>query len=362
VNLQDVVGQARSRRLNSGTVFAERVCRTERPVATPTLPGVNDLNTTSRTTIRLVLLLACCAMVSPARGEWLYVSLETADQVVAYDISLSSSAAVQASRQVFASTNLSNPYGLAFDTAGNLYVANVSGNTSTYANTISKFDSAGTFVLSMSRPGWHNPIDVAFDSSGTLYVCNESSPNNYSIAKFNTSGTFLGNFGSNPNPAIAAPGGLAFDTSGNLYVTSYDNETLVKFNSAGSIVSTSTTGVGSPYDVAFGAGSLYVANSFSPENIAKFSTSTTLLGTIGSSIGSGFLGVAIDGAGNVYGSTGSDIYKFDSAGVLQFSWPTPGDSTYMAVAAVVPEPPTYAMAFAGLACGCFSMWRRRKPA
>ncbi|MFM9024116.1 MAG: PEP-CTERM sorting domain-containing protein [Planctomycetaceae bacterium] len=29
-------------------------------------------------------------------------------------------------------------------------------------------------------------------------------------------------------------------------------------------------------------------------------------------------------------------------------------------AAPVPEPSTYAMALAGLACGGFSMWRRRK--
>ena len=34
----------------------------------------------------------------------------------------------------------------------------------------------------------------------------------------------------------------------------------------------------------------------------------------------------------------------------------------LAAPAVVPEPPTYAMALAGIACGGFSMWRRRKRA
>jgi hypothetical protein len=32
------------------------------------------------------------------------------------------------------------------------------------------------------------------------------------------------------------------------------------------------------------------------------------------------------------------------------------------VEAVVPEPSAYAMALAGLACGGYSMWRRRKRA
>jgi sugar lactone lactonase YvrE len=309
----------------------------------------------------VLLLFACPALTSPAYAERLYVSLETANQIVSYDLSLSSSAAVVASRQIFASTNLYSPYGLAFDSAGNLYVANTNG-VSPSANTISKFDSSGNFMLSMSRPGWINPYDVAFDSNENLFVCADvSGTGGYAIVKFSKEGAFLGFFGSNPNANIPGAGGLAFDSSDNLYVTSYDNTSFVKFNSSGSLVSTTSNGVSDPYDITFAAGSLYVANSMA--QVTKYTTAGALVSTIGASSNlDGTLGVAVDAAGNVYASNGDEIYKFNSAGVFQFSWPTPGASTYMTVAAVVPEPSTYAMALAGLACGGYLVRRRRKRA
>ena len=74
-----------------------------------------------------------------ARAEVLYVSMSD-DTIVAYDISLGTAADIESSKTVFASTNLDNPYGLAFDSAGHLYAANFA------ANSISKFDSTGGFV------------------------------------------------------------------------------------------------------------------------------------------------------------------------------------------------------------------------
>ena len=65
----------------------------------------------------------------------------------------------------FVSSGLDDPYGLAFDAAGNLYVANY-GN-----NTISKVTPAGavsTFVSS----GLDDPDGLAFDAAGNLYVAN----------------------------------------------------------------------------------------------------------------------------------------------------------------------------------------------
>ena len=65
----------------------------------------------------------------------------------------------------FVSSGLDYPEGLAFDAAGNLYVAN-SGN-----NTISEVTPAGavsTFVSS----GLNGPDGLAFDAAGNLYVAN----------------------------------------------------------------------------------------------------------------------------------------------------------------------------------------------
>ena len=64
---------------------------------------------------------------------------------------------------VFASSGLSSPQGLAFDSAGNLYVVN-NGN-----NTIEKFTPEGVGSVFASA-AFSNPAGLAFDSVGNLYV------------------------------------------------------------------------------------------------------------------------------------------------------------------------------------------------
>jgi len=111
---------------------------------------------------------------------------------------------------VFASTGLANPQGLAFDSAGNLYVAN-DGN-----NTIEKFTSGGVGSVFASS-GLANPGSLAFDSAGNLYVTN-----NGGIEKFTPGGvgsTFASLSLGNLDISVSYPLGLAFDKAGNLYVT-----------------------------------------------------------------------------------------------------------------------------------------------
>jgi len=58
-------------------------------------------------------------------------------------------------------------------------------------------------------------------------------------------------------------------------------------------------------------------------------------------------------------------YTYEEAGLIpgNYTWTLAGsgDTVVMQVAAI-PEPSTYAMALAGIACGGFSTWRRRKRA
>lgn len=102
----------------------------------------------------------------------------------------------------------------------------------------------------------------------TIYVSNYGNPitsgQTYTILKFDsTTGTNLGVFGST---VLNEPTGLAFDGSGNLYVANNGNNTIVKFNSSGGILSTNSsvfanTGLDLPQGLAFdSAGNLYVAN------------------------------------------------------------------------------------------------------
>ena len=103
-------------------------------------------------------------------------------------------------------------WGLAFDSAGNLYAAD--GN----AQTIYEFAPNGTRTVfvgpSAFAPG-ESPVGLAFDSSGNLFVSIEtfSDPGADSIVYFSPTGvksTFA--------TGLTFPRGLAFDSSGNLFV------------------------------------------------------------------------------------------------------------------------------------------------
>ena len=63
------------------------------------------------------------------------------------------------------SAGLNDPDALAFDSSGNLYVANLLGNT------VSEF-AAGSTTVFATLTGLNEPNALAFDSGGNLYVTN----------------------------------------------------------------------------------------------------------------------------------------------------------------------------------------------
>ncbi len=158
---------------------------------------------------------------------------------------------------VFASTNLNQPSGLAFDKIGNLYAANY-GN-----NTIVKFNSIG-YGTPFATTGLNRPTGMAFDRLGNLYVANYG---NGTIEEFSTNGV--------PTPfasGVSDVFGMVFDPSGTLYVSTA--------NSPGSIVKFTTNGVGTvwlsgmsnPTGIGFdGAGNFYYLLPFG-DTIQKVST------------------------------------------------------------------------------------------
>ena len=155
---------------------------------------------------------------------------------------------------VFAS-GLSSPSGLAFDKAGNLYVANFG------ANTIEKITPAGVGTIFAST-GMNGPTGIAFDSAGNLYVANWSG--NY-IEKYNTSG--VGSVFA--ITGLSSPSGLAFDSAGNLYVANFGSTTVEKFTPAG-VGSVFANGLDQPSGLAFdNVGNLYVAN-YGSDTIDEF--------------------------------------------------------------------------------------------
>jgi sugar lactone lactonase YvrE len=293
-----------------------------------------------------------------------------------------------------AAATLFAPQGVATDSAGNLYVASGStirkitpaGVVSTFAG--GKVDTCGMAYCSTDGMGaaasFGGPVGVAADSAGNIYVADT-----YSLGDvFGSSGTIrkitpaglvstfagtAGTTGSTDGTGAAArfnnPTGLATDSAGNIYVAdSYRlpfppfgaslGNTIRKITPAG-VVSTfagtagttgSTDGTGaavlfsSPQGVATDSdGNVYVADTGNStiRKITSTGVVTTLAGIAGmtgSTDGVGAaarfnspVGVAVDGAGNVYvADTGNDlIRKITPSGAVTTIVGRPGEKGFL---------------------------------
>jgi len=296
----------------------------------------NEVKTYSLGLIALVLLL-----VPPvsAPADTIYVSNYndgTIDKV-------SSNGVVS----VFA-TGLNHPMGLAFDSSGNLYVAD-SGNSQ-----IVKFGPNGNPSVFAST-GTEGSIGLAFDKSGNLYAALYGFN---AIVEFTPSGSpFYSPFATS---GVSAPTGLAFDQTGNLYVANTGNNTIEKFDANGHGTPFVTTGLNLPLALAFdSSGNLYVANADNHE-IDEYDTNGN--GSPFVSLGGGYVsGLAFDSAGNLYASFvggANMIYKFNGSGAPSFVASGFNGPEFIAIQ-TVPEPETWDLLLTGLIAS-FSFHRQHR--
>lgn len=180
----------------------------------------------------------------------------------------------------------SNPWGVAVDTAGNIFVGD-------YVNdTIRKITPAAvvsTLAGTAAHPGsadgtgaaaWFNgPSSAAADPSGNVYIADTS---NNTIRKITwdgivttlagMAGTSGATNGSSASARFNLPAGVVFDVNGNVYVTDAGNNMIRKIATSG--VVTTVAGTAGAHGFTDG-----------PGNVALFNDPT---------------GLAIDTAGNLY--------------------------------------------------------------
>ena len=196
--------------------------------------------------------------------------------------------------------NTSQPHGLAFDRAGNLFVANP------VANTIEKFSATGADLGVFANSGGASPYGLAFDSVGNLFVANAGANSIVKITPEGVGSVFV-------NSALNYPSGLAFDSAGNLYVANGNANAIRKFSPTGDDLGVfAGSGGVAPVDLAFDrAGNLYVANNGSGE-IVKITPGG--VGSVFANIGGSPFGLAFDSAGNLYVTYATFIEKFSPTG------------------------------------------------
>jgi sugar lactone lactonase YvrE len=254
-------------------------------------------------------------------------------------------------------TEINSPAGVAFDAAGNVYVAN------TGDNTIRRVAPGGAVTILAGSPGltgsadgpgstarFNGPRGVAVDGVGNVYVADTG---NEIIREISPAGVVTtlagapGQSGDLDGPGGSAclfnPEGVAVDSLGNLYVADTGNNAVREITPAGVVSTLAGLDTQSPYEgsgssgayadgtgtaarfnnptsvAVDGAGNVYVADALNDtiRKIAPGRVVTTLAGSFasdadgnatgGSADGTGSAaqfniptGVAVDGAGNVY--------------------------------------------------------------
>ena len=151
--------------------------------------------------------------------------------------------------------NIDYPTSIAFDSTGNVYVANnghnylsgsgfVSHGYWPVANTIEKLSPTGQ-DLGVFASGLNDPYGLAFDASGNLYVSNIG---NNSIVKISATGNKTV-FATASN-GLSDPEGLAFDSGGHLFVANAGNGTVEELDASGHFLSTFASGLSTPCSIA----------------------------------------------------------------------------------------------------------------
>ena len=173
------------------------------------------------------------------------------------------------------------PFGIALDAKGNIYVTNVYPSQGGY--NVVKFSSRGKYLATIGSAGsgngqFNDPEGIAVDSGGN------------NVVKFSSRGKYLATIGSagNGNGQFNDPEGIAIDSAGNIYVVDSGNNRVEKFNKAGVYQSQfGSPGSGNgqfnfPVGIAFGAdGEIYVTD-VGNNRVEEFDSKGSYLGQFGS--------------------------------------------------------------------------------
>ena len=173
-------------------------------------------------------------------------------------------------KTVVSDSNSDQPYSLATDSQGNVFV----GNSNT--NNVQEFSSSGTLIQTITN-GVNSPSAVSFDSDGNIYIANSG---NNTVEKFSSSGSLLNTL----STGVSSPVALALDSQGNVYVANSGNSTVQEFSSSGSLLNTLSMGINKPSSVLIdSAGDVYVANSGN-NTVVEFSPSGSLMRTLSNGV------------------------------------------------------------------------------
>jgi hypothetical protein len=243
--------------------------------------------------------------------------------------------------------HFSEPYSIAFDTNGNIYVSD------TYNHRIQVFDSGGTYLTTIGltgNPGTANdqfdePRHISVDSNNRLYVADAG---NHRVQILNVSNplaiTYVGTIGvpgvsGSGTGQLDYPEGVAVDVArSRIYVADSNNDRVQVFNYTTRAYQGTIPNLSYPVDVAVDtASNLYVAEPWTGDNrVLQFNSNLVLVRTLGNINGVPYVtdayhynqpsGVAVapDGSLVVGEYTGQRVVKMKADGTPLWTVGEPG--------------------------------------
>jgi len=153
------------------------------------------------------------------------------------------------------------PAGIAFDAEGNLFAINRASTGS-----IVKYTPQGAVTTFVANLGDGGPTGLAFDSNGNLYVSKggNNTAGSGSIVKFAPNGT-MSPFAS----GLFQPAGMAVDGANNVYVADLGSGSIFRFTPGGT-KTTFAPGLNSPRALAFDSNGVLYVGEFGTHDIVKF--------------------------------------------------------------------------------------------
>ena len=216
------------------------------------------------------------------------------------------------------SAQLNQPYGLAVDTTGNLYIADLGnarvrkvtldGNIQTVAGGGNLAQGGTALGGSALNAQFAAPRNVAVGTDGTLYISDFGANIVYSVSPAGNltilAGTGGAGFGGDGGSAVlaqlSAPAGVAAAADGSVYIADSGNNCIRRVfdNVIGTVFN-----VAGPTGVAVSGGSLYIA-------------AGSYLGSLYTSYSgvSAALDLAVDASGNVFATSGQFVFEVTNLG------------------------------------------------
>ena len=188
------------------------------------------------------------------------------------------------------STGLNEPYGVAVDGSGNVYIAD------TFHNKLEEWSPSAPLAITTLASGLNAPASVAVDGAGNVYIAENGSSeiDEWSPAAPSTVTPLI-------STGLHHPYGVAVDSAGNLYIADTGDNAIKEWSSSAPLtLTTLVSGLNGPSGVAVdGAGNVYFSDTGN-NAIGEWNASTQSVSTLVSSGLDRPWGVAVDGSGNVY--------------------------------------------------------------